>query len=115
MKKQSLDSQMVKGHMDLLVLGLLQSRGAMHGYRIRKELTDLSGRVFQPSYGRLYPHLAEMSKNGWLKSRTELVGERRERKTYSITAKGETELKRRIEKWSLFSKGIEEVLKHCRF
>jgi len=106
---------MVKGHMEMLVLGLLQSRGAMHGYRIRQELTDLSNQVLQPSYGWLYPHLAEMGKLGWLKSRTELVGERRERKTYFITAKGETELNRRIQKWSLFSNGIEQVLKHCRF
>jgi len=87
----------------------------MHGYRIRQELTDLSSRVFQPSCGRLYPHLAKMKKAGWLTSRTELVSERPEQKTYSITAKGQTELKHRIQKWTLFSSGIEEILKHCRF
>lgn len=105
---------MIKGHLEMLILGILQSRGSQHGYLIRQQLTDLSQQVFQPSYGRLYPCLAEMKKFGWLKSRKEIVCDRRERTIYSITTKGRTELKRRIKKWELFSSGANRVLKHCR-
>jgi len=84
----------------------------MHGYLIRQELADRSRHILQPSFGRLYPLLAQMEKSDWLKSRMELVGERRERKTYRITAKGRTELKRRVKKWELFSAGINRILNH---
>jgi DNA-binding PadR family transcriptional regulator len=112
--KQSLDGQMVKGHIEMLILALLQQEGPLHGYLIRQRLTDRSGQVLQPSYGRLYPHLAQMETAGWLKSRRETVCERRERKAYSITPRGRTELRRRIKKWDLFSGGIDRILKPCK-
>ncbi len=108
--KRSIDGEMVKGHTEMLILALLQNGATMHGYLIRKELADLSHHIVQPSFGRLYPLLAQMEKTGWLKSRLELVGERRERKTYRITAKGRTELKRLTKKWKLFSAGINRIL-----
>ncbi|MBI9020728.1 MAG: helix-turn-helix transcriptional regulator [Verrucomicrobia bacterium] len=112
--KQSIDGEMVKGHAEMLILALLHREGPLHGYLIRKKLTDLSHQVLQPSYGRLYPHLATMEKKGWLKSRTEVVCESRVRKAYSITATGRTELKRRIKKWQLFSAGIDLILDDCQ-
>lgn len=105
---------MVKGHLEMLILALLQTDGPLHGYRIRQTLTDRSNQVFQPSYGRLYPCLAELKRIGWIKSRKETVCESRERTAYSITAKGQTELKRRMKKWELFSDGIGWILKNCR-
>jgi len=89
--------------------------GEMHTFETEGiDITDQSGQIFQPSYGRLYPHLAQMERNSWLKSRRETVCERRERKAYSITPKGRTELKRRIKKWDLFSAGIDRILKPCQ-
>ena len=108
--KRNIDGEMVKGHTQMLVLALLQNGGSMHGYRIRQELADISHHILQPSFGCLYPLLAQMEKSDWLKSRMELVGERRERKTYRITAKGRTELKRRAKKRELFSAGINRIL-----
>lgn len=105
---------MIKGHLELLILAVLQMNGSMHGYRIRQELADCSHQVFQPSFGRLYPCLAEMERVGWLKSRREMVCDRRERNAYSITAKGRIELKRRMKKWELFSEGINQIIKHVR-
>ena len=112
--KQSLDSQMVKGHIEMLILALLQQEGPLHGYLIRQKLTDRSGQVLQPSYGRLYPHLAHMEKIGWLKSQRETVCEKRERKAYSITARGRAELTVRRKKWDLFSGGIDRILNPCK-
>ena len=112
--KLSKESQMIKGHMDLLILAAIYHHGASHGYRIRQVLTDLSGRTVHPSYGQLYPHLAEMERIGWLKSRIETIGERRERKAYTLTAAGRNELKQRIHIWNSFSEGIARILHDIR-
>jgi PadR family transcriptional regulator, regulatory protein PadR len=112
--KRSVDGEMVKGHTDMLILALLGSGNSMHGYLIRQELTDISHQVVHPSLGRIYPQLAQMEKKGWLKSRRETVCESRIRNTYSITAKGRAELKVRIEKWELFSTGINRILKNSK-
>ncbi len=106
---------MIKGHLEMLILALLYDKGPLHGYGIRQTLTDLSGQVVQPAFGRLYPLLASMTRRGWLKSRLETVCENRKRRVYSITPKGRTELKRRLKKWELFSNGINQVIRHCRF
>jgi len=105
---------MIKGHTEMLILALLHHGESMHGYRIRQELSDISHEVVHPSFGRLYPLLAQMEKKSWLKSRKETVCERRVRNTYRITARGQTELKRRAKKWDLFSAGINRLLKTCR-
>ena len=102
---------MVKGHMDLLILAAIYHHGASHGYRIRQVLSDLSNRTVRPSFGQLYPHLARMKQSGWLKSEIEIVCERRERKTYALTARGRAELKRRIHLWNSFSEGITRILR----
>ena len=113
--KLSIESQMIKGHMDLLILAAIHHHGATHGYRIRQLLTDRSNRTVHPSYGQLYPHLAKMEKSGLLRSRIETVGERRERRTYALTAQGRAELKRRIAVWNAFSDGISRILHDIRF
>ncbi len=109
--KRRIDGEMVKGYPDLLILALLNNGDPLHGYLIRQQLIDISNHVLHPSFGRIYPLLAEMEKKSWIKSRTELVGRRRERKVYRMTAKGRTELTRRVKKWQLFSAGIDRLLK----
>jgi DNA-binding PadR family transcriptional regulator len=112
--KLSVESQMIKGHMQLLILAAIYHHGASHGYRIRQVLIDLSNRTAQPSFGQLYPHLKEMERIGWLTSRIEKVGERRERKAYTLTASGRDELKRRIYVWNSFSSGVARILHDIR-
>lgn len=108
--KLSAESQMVKGHMDLLILAVIYHLGTAHGYRIRQVLTDRSDRTVQPSFGQLYPNLAALEKYGWITGQTETVCDRRERRIYSLTTAGKTELKRRIHAWNSFSDGISRVL-----
>jgi len=112
--KQSLESQLVKGHLDMLILAILHHNGPSHGYFIRQRLGDWSNRTVHPSHGRLYPRLREMEKVGWLKSREETVCRNRVRKVYSLTDAGRSELKNRIEIWKSFSQGINRCLRDIR-
>lgn len=50
--------------LDLAILGLLEERGALHGYEIRKQLREGLGLLVNVSYGSLYPALARLEAAG---------------------------------------------------
>jgi DNA-binding PadR family transcriptional regulator len=50
--------------LDLAILGLLEERGELHGYEIRKQLLDGLGLLANVSYGSLYPALARLEAAG---------------------------------------------------
>jgi DNA-binding PadR family transcriptional regulator len=50
--------------LDLAILGLLQERGDLHGYEIRKQLRDGLGLLANVSFGSLYPALARLEMAG---------------------------------------------------
>lgn len=54
--------------LDLAILGLLEDRGELHGYEIRKRLRDGLGLLANVSYGSLYPALARLEAAGWLEA-----------------------------------------------
>jgi DNA-binding PadR family transcriptional regulator len=84
--------------LELAVLGLLQE-SAMHGYELRKQLTTKLG-AFRAaiSYGSLYPTLRRLQASGWITEERSptppggeegrLLGGRRGRVVYKITAEG---------------------------
>jgi DNA-binding PadR family transcriptional regulator len=76
--------------LELAVLGLLKER-PMHGYELRKQLTQRLGFFWTVSFGSLYPTLRKMEKRGAVeKARPAEAGQRR-KQVYRITAKGERE------------------------
>jgi DNA-binding PadR family transcriptional regulator len=50
--------------LDLAILGLLEERGELHGYQIRKQLREGLGLLANVSYGSLYPALARLEAAG---------------------------------------------------
>jgi DNA-binding PadR family transcriptional regulator len=50
--------------LDLAILGLLEERGELHGYEIRKQLREGLGLLANVSYGSLYPALARLEAAG---------------------------------------------------
>jgi len=50
--------------LDLAILGLLEERGGLHGYEIRKQLRVGLGLLANVSYGSLYPALARLEAAG---------------------------------------------------
>ena len=105
----SAPTELVKGNAVVLILSVL-AREPMHGYRIVKELDQLSEGYFAMREGTLYPHLHQMEKDGLIQGYWETVSGGRERKCYRITERGMAEHARRREELREFHKNINRVL-----
>ena len=83
-----------KGLISYLVLELLDEK-PRYGYEILKEIEDISGGHWEPSYGSVYPILYKFEEKGWAE-RIEREDEP-DRKYFELTdaGRGELEEKRR--------------------
>ncbi len=102
-------TELTKGNAAALILSCL-AREPMHGYRIAKELAQISEGYFVMGEGTLYPHLHQLEKDGLVEGYWETVSGGRERKCYRITGSGKTELARRREQWRKFQENVNRVL-----
>jgi PadR family transcriptional regulator PadR len=98
----------LKGHLDLLLLAVLDGRAA-HGYAVVERLREQSGGAFDLPEGTIYPALHRLEADGLLASRwSEHDGRRR--RTYHLTARGRTAFARRREDWRLFIRSVALVV-----
>ncbi|WP_049969555.1 PadR family transcriptional regulator [Haladaptatus cibarius] len=79
-----------KGLISYLVLELLDEK-PRYGYEILKEIRDISGGHWEPSYGSVYPILYKFEEKGWAE-RIEREDEP-DRKYFELTDSGYEELK----------------------
>lgn len=89
----------------LVLLSL--AHGPMHGYEISKFIQTKTRGFFRLPFGSLYPVLHRLEKEKLIASKWSLSGVAKQRKTYSITAKGRKALKEEME---LF-KGLSGAIK----
>ena len=75
---------------ELVVLAVLE-QGPAHGYQIAMSVEERTGGIFSFQHGTLYPILHRLEADGQL--RGEWSGDGRRRKTYRITAAGQTTLR----------------------
>lgn len=73
--------------LEMAVLGLLKEQ-AMHGYELKKRLSDVFGLPSAVSFGSLYPALARLEAAGAVTAVEAGPGESRRRKVYGITPLG---------------------------
>ncbi|USZ70658.1 PadR family transcriptional regulator [Natronosalvus halobius] len=81
-----------KGIIAYLVLELLEEK-PRYGYEILKEIREISGGHWEPSYGSVYPILYKFEEKGWAE-RIEREDEP-DRKYFELTDDGQTELENR--------------------
>jgi DNA-binding PadR family transcriptional regulator len=104
---------LVRGSIVPIVLSLLRDR-PMYGYEMVKLVNARSGGRLEWREGTLYPTLHRLEAAGLVSSRwadapsDEAPG--RQRKYYTLTRKGRTELVRRAEEWRQFSVAVNAVL-----
>jgi DNA-binding PadR family transcriptional regulator len=84
------------GVLELAVLGLLRET-PMHGYELRKRLSNLLGTFRAFSYGSLYPTLRRLLEAGWISEEAPIeaaagVRSRRGKRVYRLTAEGKEHL-----------------------
>jgi PadR family transcriptional regulator len=99
----------IKGHLDLLLLTLIDS-GARHGYALAERLRTASDGTFDLADGTIYPALRRLSDSDLVTSRWSDDGGRR-RRVYSLTAKGRRALRKERAQWEQFERSMQAVLK----
>jgi DNA-binding PadR family transcriptional regulator len=103
-----MSSEQLKGHLDPLVLAILED-GPAHGYAIIESLRERSGGVFDLPEGTIYPALHRLERAGTVTSRREVIGGR-ERRVYRLSISGQAALRERRTNWTQFSSAVSQVL-----
>ena len=98
----------LKGHLDLLLLAVLENNPA-HGYAIIETLRQRSGGTFDLPEGTIYPALHRLERDGLLESDwSEEAGRRR--RIYRLTPKGLQALAKRQQEWLQFSQAVQSTM-----
>ena len=81
--------------LELAILGFLTD-GPLHGYELRRRVTQLSGYTRPVSDGSLYPAIKRLVRQGLLEQRAEPGSAAAPRQVLHLTADGRSELLRRL-------------------
>jgi PadR family transcriptional regulator, regulatory protein PadR len=104
-----IDSELLKGSVSLLLLNLI-SRGEMYGFEILQEASARSANAFTLKEGTLYPALHQLEKKGLIKAVWRTGENNRERKYYSLTAKGKKAAEKYQRQWEHLTGALNAVL-----
>jgi PadR family transcriptional regulator PadR len=104
-----MEGEMLKGHLDMIVLAALAS-GSAHGYAIIEEIKRRSGGAFDLPEGTIYPVLHRLEQAGLLASRWVIAESGRRRRIYTLTKRGSRALAERRAVWEQFSAAVGGLL-----
>jgi PadR family transcriptional regulator, regulatory protein PadR len=105
-----MEGEMLKGHLDMIVLAALSAAGAAHGYAIIEEIKRRSGGAFDLPEGTIYPALHRLEQVGQLSSRWITAESGRRRRIYTLTKAGTRALAERRATWKQFSEAVGGLL-----
>jgi transcriptional regulator len=108
-----MEGEMLKGHLDLIVLAALSAAPA-HGYAVIQEIRRRSGQAFDLPEGTVYPVLHRLEQAGLLTSHWVTAESGRRRRVYALTRRGERALAERRAVWQQFSDAIGGLLAGTR-
>jgi len=100
-----MEGEMLKGHLDMIVLAALSS-GPAHGYAVIQEIRRRSGGAFDLPEGTVYPALHRLENSGLLGSRWTTSESGRQRRVYSLTGRGRRALADHHARWRRFADAI---------
>src|SRR5690349_13279113 len=104
-----MEGEMLKGHLDMIVLAALSS-GPAHGYAVIEEIRRRTGQAFDLPEGTIYPALHRLQQAGLLSSRWVTSEAGRRRRVYALTRNGTRALDDRRAVWRQFSDAIQALL-----
>jgi PadR family transcriptional regulator PadR len=100
--------EILKGHVDLLLLAAVLARPA-HGYAVIEELRRRSNGAFDLPEGTVYPALHRLERRGLLASQwSEETG--RKRRIYAVTERGQAALTQQRRDWSVYARAVHAVV-----
>jgi DNA-binding PadR family transcriptional regulator len=103
-----MSGQQIKGHLDTMVMAVLEA-GPAHGYAVIESLRARSGGTFDLPEGTVYPVLHRLEDAGLLTSSDEIV-ENRRRRVYRLAPAGRRSLERGRQSWTAFSAAMTAVV-----
>lgn len=109
MPGQTPDSNLIRGHLDLILLSILHGE-PKYGLEISKQAQERTGGYFDLRVGSLYPALHRLEKAGFI--RGEFQGSSRGGspvKVYALTDEGERELETRRKEFEAFSANLGQL------
>jgi PadR family transcriptional regulator PadR len=101
-------AESLKGHLDLLLLGVLREQPA-HGYRVIELLRERSAGAFDLPEGTVYPALHRLERAGLLASTWDHQAPRK-RRIYQLTPPGNAALDERRGEWRRFAGAMQAVV-----
>ena len=101
-------TQMLKGIIDGCILAIIHEK-EVYGYELAEKLEQYGFDSF--SEGTIYPLLMRMQKEELVTSTLKKSTGGPKRKYYSLTSKGEQELRQFIKRWKLLQSSVNTVLK----
>lgn len=102
-------SELIKGTLKTIVLKLLADNKKMYGYEITQTVKELTKDRIQLTEGALYPTLHALEADGLLTTETEYIG-KRVRKYYSLSPKGKSRAKERVNEFTEFVETMQSLL-----
>jgi len=109
MASDTVDKELLKGTIPLMVLSLIGKRD-LYGYQIIKQLRVLSGETFVFKEGTLYPILHSIEKRQFITGYWQESSIGRKRKYYRISDEGKRELEVRQTAWKKFISAVTLVM-----
>ena len=100
--------ELLKGHLDALLLAVLEGK-PLHGYAIIEALREGSAGTLDLPTGTVYPALHRLERAGLIRSDWETVSGRR-RRAYQLTASGRQALTDQRAVWEQFSTAVTALL-----
>jgi PadR family transcriptional regulator, regulatory protein PadR len=108
-RRSSIDRELRRGSLELIVLHLL-SAGEAYGYEIVSKLTAQTDGVLDVTDGTLYPVLYRLERAGLVSVRWETPERGVPRKYYRLTDAGRDELARLVLEWTTFANALAKLL-----
>lgn len=108
-----MEGEMLKGHLDMIVLAAL-SPGPAHGYAVIEDIKRKSGGAFDLPEGTIYPVLHRLEQAGLLASRWTTAESGRRRRIYALTKRGGRALAEQRALWEQFADAIGGLFKGSR-
>ena len=108
--KDSKDSGLIQGTLDLLILQTL-SLEPLHGYGIGLRLEQLSRGALRVNAGSLFPAFRRLERDGQIVGAWQLTENGRRAKYYSLTRTGRSTLAKSTKEWEKQAQAIARVLR----
>lgn len=109
-RKSPLESDMVQGTLDLLILHTL-SAGPAHGHTIAYSIERRSEDVLQVEHGSLYPALHRLEDRGWIAAFWGTSENNRRARYYRLTPTGRKQLLSQTGRWKQLVQAIGRILR----